>query len=466
MPEDAEVRGVAGGRDIAGQLGLAGMRGVAGVLGCGLLILAGVGMAMAGPELVAAATWAAERGRPVPEWLLGPFGSGLELTGGEFYALLWVAFAGYLAVIWAAPRLGRALIWRLSVALVLLFTLAPPLLSQDVFSYIAYARMGAEAGLNPYVGVPADLGAPAAGGDAVMAYVGWPDTVSAYGPLFTLGSYALAPLGLSASLWMLKALTSACLLGLVALVGRIAARRGLDPGQAIAIVALNPLTLAHVVGGAHNDAIMMLVAMGAVALLLAGDQLRGGALLVAAGAIKLSALFLAPYAAIAALRDSLPPVSDHTGAGGRRAWLGLPVVRLALGALLAALAIGIAAAIAFGAGAAESLSLIDRNQEATTRYSVPATLSRLLGVGVDPLRTVALVAFLIAAGLAAWRTWRGADWVRTAGWAGLAMLLATGWLLPWYLIWVLPLAAIARDRALVGCLLALTAFQLISRVPI
>ena len=38
------------------------------------------------------------------------------------------------------------------------------------------------------------------------------------------------------------------------------------------------------------------------------------------------------------------------------------------------------------------------------------------------------------------RTRRGADAVAMAGWATLALLLATAWLVPWYIAWLLPLA--------------------------
>ena len=71
-----------------------------------------------------------------------------------------------------------------------------------------------------------------------------------------------------------------------------------------------------------------------------------------------------------------------------------------------------------------------------------------------------LFAFLLA-----W-TWRGGDWIRAAGWAAAGLLLATAWLLPWYLIWALPLAALSRDRPLQLLVLALTAFQLGARIPL
>ena len=48
------------------------------------------------------------------------------------------------------------------------------------------------------------------------------------------------------------------------------------------------------------------------------------------------------------------------------------------------------------------------------------------------------------------RVWRGQmDWIAAAGWATLAMLLASSSLLPWYVAWLLPLAALGRDRRLV-----------------
>jgi hypothetical protein len=56
--------------------------------------------------------------------------------------------------------------------------------------------------------------------------------------------------------------------------------------------------------------------------------------------------------------------------------------------------------------------------------------------------------------------------VRAAGWAGAGLLIASTWLLPWYLIWALPFAAISRDRALRVLVLAITAFQLGTRIPL
>jgi hypothetical protein len=98
--------------------------------------------------------------------------------------------------------------------------------------------------------------------------------------------------------------------------------------------------------------------------------------------------------------------------------------------------------------------------------SIPITAARLTGLDPGAVRLAAAVLFAAAiAYLLVW-TWRGGDWVRAAAWAAFALLLATSWLLPWYLIWVLPLAAISRDRTLQLLTLALTAYQLGARIPL
>ena len=79
--------------------------------------------------------------------------------------------------------------------------------------------MGALHGLDPYTHVAAE--APA---DPVFPFVGWPFQHSPYGPLFTLASYAIAPLGLAAGCGRCKAIAVASSLGAVALIARAAER--------------------------------------------------------------------------------------------------------------------------------------------------------------------------------------------------------------------------------------------------
>ena len=367
-----------------------------------------------------------------------------------------------------APRLGARVVGALILVAVLAFACAPVLLSHDAFSYVDYARLGVRHGLDPYVNAP-----EAAPADPAFAHVTWTETPSAYGPLFTLATYPLAWLPIWLAVAILKALAAISVLGLAWVVSRLATWRGVDPTRAAAFVALNPLVLVHVVGGAHNDGLAMLLATLGVAALVVRREASAGASLVASAAIKSSSLFVAPFALAAALRDqtlmgrklnqewSFRPINGEVP---QKAHGG--VTRLALGALAAAVIIGLAGYLAFGWDWLHAFGLAGENQGRTSHLSIPVTFARLTGIDEGAVRVAALVLFGAAVVWLLVRTWRGADWIRAAAWAGTGLLLATSWLLPWYLIWPLPLAAVARDRLLVLVLLALTAYQLGARIPL
>lgn len=368
---------------------------------------------------------------------------------------MWAGFAGYLGTLALAPRLGTRIVWGAIVVLVAAFAVAPVLLSHDVYSYVDYARLGVRHGLDPYVHPP--LAAPA---DPAYADVTWTEATSAYGPLFTLLTYPLAWLPVGVAVAALKAVAAVAVLGIAATVSRIAAWRGADPLRAAAFVALNPLVLVHVVGGAHNDALTMLLATLAVAALLSARELSGGLALVAAIATKASAAFLAPFALLGTLRPSSVPRRGTATKRNRRAAV------LVGGCVGAALAVAGAAWFAFGWDWLHGFGLAGENQSRTSHMSIPITAARLTGLDPGAARLAAALLFAAAiAYLLAW-TWRGGDWVRAAAWAALALLLVTSWLLPWYLLWPLPLVAVSRDRPLQLVTLALTAYQLGARIPL
>jgi len=53
--------------------------------------------------------------------------------------------------------------------------------------------------------------------------------------------------------------------------------------------------------------------------------------------------------------------------------------------------------------------------------------------------------------------WRGElDWIDGVGWATAAMLIAASSLLPWYVAWLLPFAALSSDRRLFRTALVIT----------
>jgi hypothetical protein len=180
--------------------------------------------------------------------------------------------------------------------------------------------------------------------------------------------------------------------------------------------------------------------MVAVVALLSGRELGAGVALAGAIATKLSAALLAPFALLGASQQPRPTGRKRSYTDQNR-----PVGRVILGGVVVVVAIGGAAWLAFGWDWLHGFGLAGENQSRTSYMSIPIA---------------AAVACLLA-----W-TYRGGDWLRAAAWANLALLLATAWLLPWYLLWLLPLAAVSRDRPLQLLSLALTAYQLGARIPL
>jgi hypothetical protein len=352
-------------------------------------------------------------------------------------------------------RLARATV----LALVAAFAVAPVLLSHDLYSYVDYARLAVVHGLDPYVYPPT-----AAPSDPAFSHITWPHTTSVYGPFFTLATFPLAWLPVGAAVAALKAAAALSVLGIAVLVARLAPARGIDPLRAAAFVALNPIVLLQVVGGGHNDAIAMLGATVGVAAVLSAQEASAGAAFAAAFALKAPAALAAPFALVGAARIRHSPHRRGVDVGSGFAKGGGS--RFLLGAAIAGAAIGVAAYAAFGWNWLDAIGLAGESQNRTSHMSVPITAARLTGLDPTAVRAIALGLFAVLfAYLLAW-TWRGNDWLRAAAWASLGLLLATAWLLPWYLIWALPLVALSRDRPLQLLTLALTVYQLPARLPL
>jgi Glycosyltransferase family 87 len=357
------------------------------------------------------------------------------------------AYAGMLALarLRSAGRVSKKWAIVLIAALHAIVFAGPILISTDVFSYIAYARMGVEHGLNPYLHGPASIVH-----DPVFQYVGhdWRRVATAYGPLYTLLTYPLAPLGVVGALWAMKVEALLASVATLALVWRCARQRGLDPVWAILVVGANPLYVIYGLGGAHNDLIMLAMMMGAVTLTIAprasAKGEAGAAGLVVAGAlVKATVAALLPFMVVS--RRRLAPI---------------------LGAL-AALALGaLGGYAAFGIHGIDVVAALNRDAAFVSSDSFATELAHLFGKpGVFPvdhdLLKVSLVLIILHL---LWRTWRGYDWVAASGWALLAISVTSTWLLAWYILWPLPLAVVTRDRRLLIATLAIQAMFVVHQL--
>jgi hypothetical protein len=383
--------------------------------------------------------------RPLPDWLAGPFqGVGLELGLAALIATFVVLFASYAIAAHTAHRLSPRVVVAAILALHLMALLGPPLFSSDVFSYTAYARIGAVYGADPYLHGPDAFPL-----EALHPLIGaqWTSTPTVYGPVFTALSYLLVPFGIAANVLAYKGVAAISSLVLIYLVWRAAKLRGLDPAAAAALVGLNPIIVLFGVGGGHNDLLMLALLGAGLYVLLREREMSSGALMVAATAVKLTAGLLLPFA-LAAQRGRILSL-------GRR--------KLMLGAGLAAAAVLALAYALWGTGPLRMLGTLQGIQAEGGPHSLVGFAATGLGVPglIGPATTALTIVFLACLVTLLREVWLGRlDWIAGAGWATAVLLLTTGFLVPWYVAWLIPLAALGRDRRLLVVAVLLTGLGL------
>jgi hypothetical protein len=357
-----------------------------------------------------------------------------ERLGFRVFLIALLAYAGaYGGILLLSRRISARWAIALTVALQLIVFAGPILISTDVFSYIAYARMGIVHGINPYVHGPMAIAS-----DPVYHDVGkdWKAVATAYGPLYTLISYPLALLGVTGALWGMKLMALLASAGTLVLTWRCARVRELDPKFALLAVGINPLWVIYGLGGAHNDLIMTLLMMAAVSLSLARQEAYAGAAVVAAALVKATGIVLLPFMLLS--RRRLAPL---------------------IGAAVAGLGCALVAYAVFGIHGVDVIAALNRDAAFVSTDSFPNEIAHLLGKpGVFPIDHDLLKAALVLIVLhLMWRTWRGYDWVAASGWTLLAISVTSTWLLAWYTLWSLPLAVVSRDRRLLVATLVVQA---------
>ncbi len=237
---------------------------------------------------------------------VGENGAGLArftLTAGLLLGL-------YLLAVVIARRGGMgtavmALAGAAAMDLVLLP--AHPFYSQDVFHYLAAARVWVVHGANPLVVPPAAFPT-----DSAVRLSDWSHLPSPYGPLWTylaaLPAWLLRDAGnLAPAVVAYKGLAALCGLAAAWLAGATAER--LRPGtRAVAVVlfAWNPLAVLHLACDGHNDAAMLLFLAAALYLAVRERPMAAGAALMLAGLVKFAALLALPLLLAWLVRSARP----------------------------------------------------------------------------------------------------------------------------------------------------------------
>ncbi len=381
-----------------------------------------------------------------PRWLAGPLAGlwpGLTSDNTTLARLASALIVGmyvlYALALAGARELPTRFVVGILVTLHVIFVLAPPLSYTDAFNYLNYGRLGAVHHINPYVTIPL-LGPHA---DLSFQLSNWHRLLSPYGPLFTLFTYALAPLGVVASFWALKLVLAVASLATLALVWRCAQLLGRSPGASVVFVGCNPIVLVWGLGADHNDVLMVFFVMLALHALLRSPRHSR-----AAGAALVAAVFVKASAAV--LLVVMPFV------GERREFL--------RGAMQAGSLLGLASLLAFGLHAPD----LSTQSSLVTAIGLPNLLGLAVGQGGESASVHALVETLLAiwicvAALLVQR--RAGDWVGISALVLLALAASLSWAAPWYIVWLLPFAALARSRAIRGVALGYGVYLILAFMP-
>ncbi|WP_175439288.1 polyprenol phosphomannose-dependent alpha 1,6 mannosyltransferase MptB [Streptomyces vilmorinianum] len=330
---------------------------------------------------------------------------------------------------------------------------APPLYSADVYSYIAQGAMVLE-GYDVYGAGPSVLGPGDLGADAAASVGGhWTETPAPYGPVFLVLAQAVVTLTGGE---IVPAVFGMRLIALGALALIVWAVRGLGGGGgALWLAVLNPLLLIHVVGGMHNDGLMIGLMLSGVLLAVRGRWVLGSVL------VGLAMMVKSP-AAVALLFIGVM-IARRDGGGVRGVVKGFALPGLVAGAVAA----GATVLAGTGFGWLRTQSVAGTIHTALSVTSdVGLGLGLLFGDDPEPVKgavqTLGLLAALVIIGALAWRAWRGrVDPVLGLGGALVVLVALSPMVQPWYVLWGVAVVAAVGWRGRLGQLLAVVSAALV-----
>ncbi len=362
--------------------------------------------------LLAAFGWSDGLAMPLPRLLL-PAGAFL-CYGVAGCGLIRLRGAG-------SGRAALVVVWGTGVAARLALLPLAPELSDDVYRYLWDGHVLAH-GVNPYVHAPdapalADLRTPWHG------LVNHPGVPTIYPPLAQALFVVVAAAG-SATVLAAKGLWLIMDLACAFVLQRAAARSGRRPGPVLLLYLWSPLLVVETAWSAHLEAAGLLV-LSALLWMDAPRPREGsaggraaavGALLAAGTLVK-----LAPAAL-------LPPMARRHG------------IRTAA---VFVLACGVGYAPFAGAGFGPLTQGLRTYAEHWSANTGAFALVEAVAGGPVAGRIAAALLVLGVAVLAAWRRFSAA---RAMLWTFGAGLLLSPTVHPWYVLWILPVAALQRSR--------------------
>jgi alpha-1,6-mannosyltransferase len=398
-------------------------------------------------------------------WFFGVPGSGGPSHWGVYFVLAAV-YGGLLLLMrvwWGMTRLYsrcpgvpiNRMMWVLALWSLPMLVIAP-LFSRDAYSYAAQGEMVSHH-MNPYLYGPFELG-----NNSFTAPVDnlWGNAPAPYGPLFLQLDGLFARITFHnelATIVLLRLLALAGVLLIAACVPRLARLYHRDGAEVFTLMVLNPVTVLHLIGGAHNDALMLGLLVAGLTAAKEKRPIVGIALCALATAIKAPAAVGMLYigwswlGSQASTRDRIRPV----------------VTAGLIGA-------GVLGFFSYVSGLGWGWVTILGTPGAVRSWTAPTTSLALLftgiahfahiGVGLGGVLTATRFFGLLTAAIAAVWLLLNSDRIGTLKALGITLLLfvVLGPVVqPWYLSWGLILlapVALGRLRSLIIGLAMVTAF--------
>ncbi|MGV0626640.1 alpha-(1-_6)-mannopyranosyltransferase A [Mycolicibacter minnesotensis] len=398
------------------------------------------------------------------------FGHGLVLST----VLLWVGVAVMLAA-WLG--LGRRVIAGTVTTYTLLattgFWLAPlllsvPVFSRDTYSYLAQGALLRD-GFDPY------LVGPVANPNTLLDDVSpiWAATTAPYGPAFILIAKLVTILvgnNVVAGTMLLRLCMLPGLALLIWAAPRVADRVGGSAVAALYLAVLNPLVIIHLMGGVHNEMLMVGLLLAGIALTLERRPLAGITLVALAVAVKATAAIALPFLVWVWMRRLREARGYPTVAAFLTAAVTSAAIVAAVFATLSALA---------GVGLGWLTALLAGNVKIINWLTVPTAAANLIhavGALFGSTSFYGVLHFTRIGGLAVialvlpvlwWRSRRD-DRSAVAGiaWAMLVVVLFVPAALPWYYTWPLAVAAtVVRSPSAIAAIAAASTWIMVIFKP-
>lgn len=352
-----------------------------------------------------------------------------------------------------------------------------PVFSRDAYSYLAQGALLRD-GFDPY------LVGPVENPNALLENVSpiWSTTTAPYGPLFILiARFVTQIIGddVVAGTMLLRLCMLPGLALLVWATPRVAQCLSTNASKALWICVLNPLVIIHLMGGVHNEMLMVGLMMAGIALVLERHHVWGISVVALAVAVKATAGLALPFLVWIWMRRLVEDANAQQQQGPQRQRSPLTAFAMASAASVA-IVVAVFAVLSWIAGVGLGwLTALAGSVKIINWLTVPTAVANIINVFAGLFVTVNFDAVLeitriigvlvIALSLpVVW--WRHRHDERDAMfgvlWAMVIVVLMAPAALPWYYTWPLAIAApLTQSRFAIAAIAAFSTWIMVIFKP-